>query len=164
MRIREPRELRAGVSFKNFAALASKKSWTVADLSRTFKQGFDSRLLGNESSASFFRRVLECDPNPNVAIPYVGIVNYYLTAASELIADERLRGCACGCGSPVFGTAVYAWDDCSKRCPSEPRTAVDGREAIPIAQSPTSPLKPTRREGAQRAEFAPDMALNGVLA
>jgi len=113
-----------GVSFADFAALAKRKLWTVEHLATKFRGAIEK-----ETSSSFFYRVLHGDPAWDIAIPYRAIIEAYLTAASELIADKRIRVGACGCGSPVFGARLVARDECGP-----PRATQQARGAQLFAQ------------------------------
>jgi len=133
MRIREPREMVLGVSFRDFAALARKKLWTGEYLAREFKGAIEG-----EPASSFFGRVLGGDPSPDVVIPYLRIIRAYLTAVSELIADRRLRVCACGCGSPVFGKNQTAREGCAKVARKRPSEGDSALPATLLCGSPKS--------------------------
>ncbi len=101
------RELVEGVTFRQFAAMAKRMGWTAEELGAEFRG-----VAENEPAVSYFARVLRGDPDWNVVIPFRSVIAKYVRAAANLIADGRLRACACGCGSPVFGRDRLAWPDC----------------------------------------------------
>jgi len=148
-----PLELTRGVSFKTFAGLAGRmNNWTVVGLSRKFPGGFESRMLGSETSAAFFRRVLDRDPSPDVVIPYLPVVRHYIQCSREMIEKGKLRACHCGCGSPVFGHDLYAWEDCAQRA-----------KAGVVADYQGARVKPLLPVGPQGAGLRSTVALLGDL-
>lgn len=111
-KIRNPQEMISGVTFRDFAALARKKHWTAETLAQTFRGAIEG-----ETAGSYFARVLRGESAWDCVIVYRAIVAAYLTAASELIDAGRLRTCACGCGSPVYGSHRFARETCGKKSP-----------------------------------------------
>jgi hypothetical protein len=101
------RELVDGITFRQFAAMAELMHWTVEELVTEFRG-----IAGGETTSSFCSRVLRGDPDWNVVIPYRRMILKYVRAVHHLIADGKIRACACGCGSPVVGRDRLAWPDC----------------------------------------------------
>jgi hypothetical protein len=112
------RESLEGVTFRQFAAIAKLMHWTVDELAAEFKGDL-------ENATNFFTRVLREDPSGDVIIPFKSVIAKYLRAARHLIADGKIRTCACGCGSPVFRRDRVAWRDCKFK----PAQGQNGREA-----------------------------------
>ena len=111
------REFREGLPFEHFVAVAELLGWTVDELAEEFKGVL-------ENPTNFFTRVLREDPSGDVVIPFKSVIAKYSRASRHLIADGRLRACACGCGSPVFGRDRLAWPDCKFK----PTQGQNGRE------------------------------------
>lgn len=104
------REQVEGISYRQFAALAKIMRWTAEELATEFRG-----IAETEPAAIYFARLLRGDPDWSVVIAFRPVIAKYLRAAINLIADGRLRACACGCGSPVFGRERLAWPDCTTR-------------------------------------------------
>ncbi len=113
------REQVEGISYRQFAALAKIMRWTAEELATEFRA-----IAENEPAASYFARVLRGDPGWDVVIPFRSVIAKFVRAATHLIADDRLRACVCGCGSPVLGRDRLAWPDCT----ALPRNGRDCRE------------------------------------
>ena len=91
------RELFEGVTFRDFAALARMKGWTAEGLGQEFP-GVNSP----EPSVAYFGRVLHGRAGWDSVIPYRRVIEKYVREARLLIADNKLRACGCGCGSPLL--------------------------------------------------------------
>lgn len=104
------RELLEGVTYRQFAAMAKLMDWTAEDLGAEFRG-----ITEGEPAAHYFARVLRGDPDWSVVIASRSIIGKYLRAAHHLFVDGRLRACACGCGSAVFGRDRLAWPECKGR-------------------------------------------------
>jgi hypothetical protein len=115
------RELREGVSYRNFSSIAEIMHWTVDELAAEFKGDL-------ENATNFFTRVLREEPSGDVVIPFKSVIAKYLGAARHLIADGKIRICTCGCCSPVFGRDRLAWPDCKFKV----MRGQDGHEGDPF--------------------------------
>lgn len=94
------------VTFRQFAALAKRRSLTAQALADRFR----GRI---ENPTEFFAAVLS-EKRPDVFIVYRSVLQFYaVTLASEPPPDQLL--CACGCGEPVFDRKKWAKPGCRKR-------------------------------------------------
>ena len=91
------REFQEGITFRQFAEISRLMGWTVEELATEFKG-----IAEKEPAASLFARVLRGDPDWCVVIPFRPVILKYLRAVQHLIADGKIRTCACGCRSPVL--------------------------------------------------------------
>jgi hypothetical protein len=91
------------VTFKAFAALARKRSWTVQSLAARFR----GRI---QNPAEFFNRILDAK-SPDNLVPYRSVIEFY--AESQTKPAEAARPtCACGCGRAVFDRKKWATPGC----------------------------------------------------
>jgi len=98
------------VTFKRFADLARRRSWTAQFLSERFRCRIQEPL-------EFFSRVLSDKFKDNV-ISYRSVIDFYRSAQNlEVRAGPRV--CACGCGRVVFDRKKWAAPGCKKKVARE---------------------------------------------
>ena len=97
------------ITFKDFAALASKRGHTAESLAERFRGKI-------EEPREFFERVMSCrwrgEDRSNVVIPYRSVtqgLHYFQDS------NAKHRQCACGCGLPVFDRQKWASPGCRQR-------------------------------------------------
>jgi hypothetical protein len=111
------------VSFKEFAALARRRSWTSQALADRFRGRIDS-------PADFFARVLS-GKFPDNLIPYRSVLEFYTSAQTAEPSGGR-RECACGCNRTVFDRKRYALSGCKKKAAREKVRDVQNRSVKPL--------------------------------
>ena len=107
------------VSFKEFADLARRRSWTVDELAGRFAGRIDR-------PANFFARVLSNEFKDNV-IPFRSVIEFYQAAIAGPQSTTRPT-CACGCGRVVFDRKKWATPGCKKKAAREKVSDMQNRK------------------------------------
>lgn len=151
-------ELVEGCSYGKFASLARRKEWSAEYLAETFRGKLEAR---DEPLPHYFRRVLACDPSPEVVIPYGSVIEKFLTAVEELARDQKLALCRCGCGSYPGAGRRLAWDSCrepTSEAQIRARKAAAGRLNGGLRDSTGKPCEPRKNVHLARTSKAPSAA------
>ena len=101
------------VTFRDFAALAKRRGWTIDFLVDRFRGII-------EEPKDFFERAVNCkwhgEYRGEVVIPFRSVLRLYSQEmAFQQQEKRRERFCACGCGNRVWDRKKWASTACRKR-------------------------------------------------
>ncbi len=87
-----------------------------------------------EEPREFFERVMSCryhgEDRSDVVIPYRSVIEFYRQDCHFYKdVNPKHKGCACGCGRPVFDRQKWASPGCRKRAQREQSVTANFAEA-----------------------------------
>ena len=108
--LQSPARKSTEISFKEFAALAGRRRWTLESLAARFR----GRI---ENPRQFFSDVLS-NKHEGCVVPYRSVIEFFATERQDQtdlsFIDKRLR-CGCGCGAQVFDRKKWATARCHQK-------------------------------------------------
>jgi hypothetical protein len=147
------REWSRGVTFAQFAGLAKLVGWDASDLAEMFP-AVSAGGQYQERADLFFKRVLSCDPNSEVTIPYRPVIERYLIEARRQVEAGRLRCCALWVRYPLRSTK-----DLVRLCTGTPGRPHQGPKAS-VLTHPKGPTSPNPVQVGLKGEVGREARLN----